>query len=56
MGSLLVLVGLGLFLKLRKLSEFNEFNENSEAFVQSEINRVDKTLIGLKELFLKSYH
>ena len=38
-GSLLVLVGLGLFYSnYARLSEFsNEFNENSEAFVQSEI-------------------
>ena len=54
-GSLLVLVGLGLFYSnYSRLSDFsNEFNKNSEAFVQSEINRVDKTLIGFKRTVFK---
>ena len=40
-GSLLVLVGLGLFYSnYSRISEFsNGFNEKSETFVQSEINR-----------------
>ena len=54
-GSLLVLVGLGLFYSnYSRISEFsNGFNEKSETFVQSEINRVDKTLIGFKRTVFK---
>ena len=54
-GSLLVLVGLGLFYSnYSRISEFsNGFNENSVAFIQSEINRIDKTLIGFKRTVFK---
>jgi len=55
-GTLLLIIGLGLFFTNKsRVSNFtNQYNQDASAFVESEIDRVDKTLNEYKNIVFKA--